>query len=166
MIWDGCRPLTGLRGLAVAPARHSRASPQRAMNRRRLPTTSGPHRSNRSTATLFEERHLGYGVYCGASSSTRDHAPSKILLAKPLPANMPVVEACERCNIALSSDEEYVAASIECVVNSTVELTALRSEISSSLQHTPALHERLRAARTIRADGRTAFLVEYDRVNR
>lgn len=46
-------------------------------------------------------------LYCGESSKTKDHVPSKNLLEKPYPKNLMTIPACDNCNKSYSLDEEY-----------------------------------------------------------
>jgi len=56
-------------------------------------------------------------VYCGgAEPSTRDHVPPKVFLDEPYPPGLPVVGACEGCNLGFSLDEQYLACLIGCVM--------------------------------------------------
>ena len=66
-------------------------------------------------------RLYGYCTYCGGEPETRDHVPSKILLDKPFPENLPVVPSCDKCNHDFSKDEEYFACLIECTLRGTTE---------------------------------------------
>lgn len=52
-------------------------------------------------------RQIQTCVYSGGGTETRDHVPSKVLLEKPYPENLPIVPACDTCNQSFSSDEEY-----------------------------------------------------------
>ena len=51
------------------------------------------------------------GVVFDPANATKDHAPSKCLLDRPLPANLPTVMSCSSCNRSLAEDEEYLAPS-------------------------------------------------------
>lgn len=68
-----------------------------------------------------DQRLLGFCAYCGAKPNTRDHVPSLILLDDPLPNDLPVVDACEECNLGFSLDEEYLACFLECVIAGSVD---------------------------------------------
>jgi len=61
-----------------------------------------------------DQRNEGWCIHCGGVDETRDHVPSRILLDEPYPTNLPVVAACQRCNLGCSLDEEYVACLLEC----------------------------------------------------
>ncbi|MBV7337585.1 hypothetical protein KFU94_57025 [Chloroflexi bacterium TSY] len=58
-------------------------------------------------------RQYSWCAYCGGDTKTREHVPSKVLLDKPYPKNLPIVSACESCNAGFSMDEEYIACWIE-----------------------------------------------------
>lgn len=53
------------------------------------------------------------------NNKTRDHIPSKVLLDKPYPENLPRVFCCYDCNQSFSTDEEYFACIIEYLVAGT-----------------------------------------------
>ena len=63
-----------------------------------------------------DKRQTEFCVHCGGSTETRDHAPSKILLDKPYPTNLPVLPSCAECNEGFSLNEEYTACFIECAL--------------------------------------------------
>lgn len=63
-----------------------------------------------------DKRQTEFCVHCGGSAETRDHAPSKILLDRPYPTNLPVLPSCAECNEGFSLDEEYTACFIECAL--------------------------------------------------
>lgn len=65
---------------------------------------------------FVDERTRGSCAFCGARPDTVDHCPSKILLDAPYPANLPVVDACSRCNNSFSADELYVACALDCAL--------------------------------------------------
>jgi len=63
-----------------------------------------------------DERQRHYCIYCGiniSSKSTREHIPSKVLLDKPYPENLPIILSCYKCNNNFSKDEEYIAYWLE-----------------------------------------------------
>ena len=61
-----------------------------------------------------DQRQKAWCVHCGQSitelETSRDHVPSKSLLLKPHPANLPIVQVCKSCNNGFSLDEEYLVA--------------------------------------------------------
>lgn len=78
-----------------------------------------------------------------------DHCPSKTLLLKPYPTNLPTVPACVKCNNGFSDDEQYVRMFLECVIagsadpdaqpdsgvrTALVRATGLRAEIEAAMR--------------------------------
>jgi len=114
----------------------------------------------------LDERVGGECAYCGGSPDTADHTPSKVLLEDPLPDNLPVVAACAECNRGFSSDEEYLACFLECVLVGTVQPDRLRPKIQAALRHSPKLVREI--ASSVRPDsrGRRIWVPDYRRVER
>lgn len=111
-----------------------------------------------------DERQLAQCIYCGGETETRDHVPSRILLDKPYPSNLPVVFACQACNEGFSIDEEYVACLVECTLAGSVEVESIRRDkIRRILRKKPKLVARLAQARVVTETG-TSFRIEEDRV--
>ena len=103
-------------------------------------------------------------AFCGKDTETRDHIPSKILLDKPYPPNLPVVGACKKCNEEFSLDEEYLGCLIECVLHGTVKVKKIeRNKIRKTLTRKHALVSKLQRARKNLWDG-INFEVETERV--
>ena len=114
---------------------------------------------------LFADSRLsGYCVYCGAPSETRDHVPSRVLLDEPYPNNLPVVECCGPCNSGFSSDEEYFACFLSCVIHGTTSPEAHRPKIARILREKPLLGQRMEASMRIAEDGQRSWIPEMDRV--
>ena len=114
---------------------------------------------------FMDKRLIGMCVYCGAQPETRDHVPSKVLLDKSYPLQLPVVRACENCNASFSLDEQYLACVIECVICGTVEAAGLqRPNIKHILSGNAALQFRIE--NSIRRDQADNLLwaPEIDRV--
>lgn len=115
---------------------------------------------------LFHDERLGRTCFrCGSFPDTVDHVPPKVFLDKPYPDDLITVPSCHRCNSALSDDEQYVASLIEVVVCGTTDPRQLkRRKISKTLEHTPALQERLRQASSAK-NGDHIVYPEQERVN-
>lgn len=47
-------------------------------------------------------------VYCGKIADTKDHAPPRCLLRRPLPSNLITFPACRKCNVEFSTHESVV----------------------------------------------------------
>lgn len=111
-----------------------------------------------------DERQLGCCAYCGGAPETVDHVPSKVLLDRPYPENLPTVECCLGCNAGLSLDEEYVACLIDCVLAGSVGVDDVaRSKVRAALKRKPALAERISASRSQTSAG-IVWHPELDRV--
>src|SRR3989442_243424 len=94
---------------------------------------------------FYDTRLKGSCVYCGCAPESRDHCPSRVLLDEPFPSDLPVVEACTRCNGSFSKDEQYLACLIECVLCGSVEPDRIRRpKIRRILLENPALGALLR----------------------
>ena len=109
-----------------------------------------------------DERQTFWCALCGGRTETRDHAPSRVFLEPPYPAQLPVVRTCASCNQGASLDEEYVACLVECAAVASIDGPRLRPRIRRKLQEKPSLRERIRKSMV----GEQAFAVEHDRVSR
>ena len=111
-----------------------------------------------------DDRTRNICVYCGREPETREHIPSKVFLDKPYPSDLPIVDACGKCNRGFSLDEEYMACLIDCVISGSADPDMVcRESIKNSMKHTPALAERIAKARRETDDG-IIFDVEYQRI--
>lgn len=118
----------------------------------------------RQIKTFSDSRLINLCAYCGKVSNTRDHVPSKILLEKPYPENLPVVPSCFECNNGFSLDEEYFACLIECLISGTTNLNKLsREKIVKILKRKPKLKTSLDDA-FINENGDSYFKIESKRV--
>lgn len=107
-------------------------------------------------------------LYCGESSNTKDHVPSKNLLEKPYPNNLLTILACDRCNKSYSLDEEYflnVLATLSISPN-LVARTEPGGSIYRSRQRSQKLYDRLVNSLVTDEDGRTYFKPESQRIKR
>ncbi len=117
---------------------------------------------------LFHDERLGGTCFnCGSGDpETDDHVPPKVFLDEPYPDDLITVPSCRSCNSESSDDEQYVASLIEVVLCGTTDPRQLqRRKISKTLEHAPALRERLRQASTTR-NGDHFVQPEQERVNR
>lgn len=108
---------------------------------------------------FVDERHKGWCVHCAAwideVESNRDHVPSKSLLRKPYPENLPTVNVCKSCNERFSGDEEYFAAFIGCVLSGSTDPDRQRDpRVRRILTRSPKLRKRIEEARR---ESRTLF---------
>jgi len=112
-----------------------------------------------------DDRNQGWCVYCGGPDETRDHVPSRVLLDEPLPSNLPVVPACEKCNNSFSRDEEYLACLVECALAGSLATASKRPRVGSILERSAGLAARLDAAR-YESEGQVGFSAETERVRK
>lgn len=109
---------------------------------------------------LADYRLIRGCIYCGARAGTRDHVPSRCLLDRPFPLNLPVVGCCESCNQSFSKDEEYFVCLIESVLCGSTDPTKFRRDsVSRIMKNSPALRLRIESART-EIDGNSVFMPE------
>ncbi len=103
-------------------------------------------------------------IYCGASADTREHVPSKILLDKLFPTNLPVMPACVTCNNGFSKDEEYVACIISCMLSESTDPSKIVNiRTSKTLSRKPALRAQLEDAKYVQ-QGKVRFKVDEGRL--
>lgn len=100
------------------------------------------HADERLTAELD-----GRCLYCRKSFSEEvirsvDHTPSKALLRKPYPENLPTVDACAKCNNDYSDAEQYVRVFLACVLVGSADPSA---QTDSAVQSALTRDARLRA---------------------
>lgn len=120
----------------------------------------------RQIKTFSDARLLAHCVYCRGIPNSRDHVPSKVLLDKPYPEQLPFVPACESCNTSFSKHETYVACLIECTISGSVDPADIgREKVRRILEKRPALASRLNRARKI-THGEVTFAIEEQRVRR
>ena len=120
-----------------------------------------------------DERFKGSCVHCGArvegTKANNDHVPSKCLLQRPYPANLPVVMTCVRCNYSFSKDEEYVSVFLQCVLTGSTDPNDSRApRVRKALRRSKKLKERIEHSRSdVKSDDetRTVWEPEYERVN-
>ena len=83
-------------------------------------------------------------AFCGCTTETEDHVPSRCFLDKPHPQNLPVIPCCCKCNHDFSLDEEYVSCMINCMKAGTASPTLVKREKTrKSLLHNPKLQEKI-----------------------
>lgn len=111
-----------------------------------------------------DERIPGGCAFCGGETGTRDHCPSRIFLDEPYPENLPVVPACLTCNSSFSTDEEYLACLISCIVAGSTEPDNMpRAKIKHIMSDKPLLQKRIEQGRSV-CEGVVAFQPEHKRV--
>ncbi|MCF0057761.1 hypothetical protein [Dyadobacter sp. CY356] len=111
-----------------------------------------------------DDRLIHGCIYCGGVAETRDHVPSKCLLEKPYPPNLPVVGCCKACNQDFSKDEQYLVCLIESALCGSTDPKMIgRPSVARIMQNSRTLRERIETSRT-EVDGQIAFIPEIERV--
>ena len=105
-------------------------------------------------------------IQCGGRNGSHDHVPSKNLLLRPLPDNLPVVETCASCNNNFAADEEYLFLFLNCVLGgSTNPARHDDARVARALQHHKKLRVRIENSKTI-DDARCVWMPEIERIKR
>lgn len=137
------------------------------LNRKRIPM--------KYINDFSDVRNKYHCIYCGRGlgerSTNRDHIPSKTLLRKPYPENLPVIEVCQECNIAFSNDEEYLSLLLECVIaGSTDDPFEHNPKIARALQRNLQLKSKIDKSKveyqTIGGERKIVWKPEIDRIKR
>ena len=111
-----------------------------------------------------DSRLLNGCIYCGGPAETRDHVPSRCLLERPYPPNLPVVGSCARCNQGFSRDEEYFVCLIESALCGSTDPDKMRRPtVARILHYSPELRARIEASKS-EVDGRIGFVPEGPRI--
>lgn len=122
-----------------------------------------------------DERYKGYCIHCGggliSNATNREHVPTKSLLNKPYPANLPTVPVHPKCNASFSLDEEYFTAFLASVISGSTEPDPQEFRAASgSLKRNPGLRARIGQSRRIEkylwGDSEVLWKPEIERVNR
>lgn len=101
-----------------------------------------------------DERNKSWCIHCGqwisAVEVNRDHVPTKSLLKKPYPPEMPVIQVCKECNEGFSLDEEYFSVFLSCaILGSTDPADHEDDNIRDKLGENPDLRMRIESSRTV-----------------
>ena len=127
----------------------------------------------RQSDDCSDDRNQCLCIHCGESleeeDMSREHAPTRGLLDRPLPDNLPVVHACQRCNSGFSDDEAYLVALIACVLTGSTELDRDRFPVAAGiLDHSAELKARIERMRrvqlTLWGNPEVEWTAELDRV--
>ena len=143
---------------------------------RSLPKTNQDQKRRMDQSREFvDERQKAWCIQCGDQlgevATNRDHVPSKALLRKPYPENLPVVDTCVACNNGFSPDEEYLRLFLHCVlIGSTDSEQHSDAKIARALQRHKKLRARIERSkteyRTIGGETRCVWKPEEERVER
>ena len=99
----------------------------------------------------------GVCIHCGEgldeSDTSADHVPSKGLLDKPYPTQLPTVTIHAKCNNAFSADELYLVTLLGCILAGSAEIDGQTDpRTARRLQKNPVLREQIAASRRDKRD--------------
>lgn len=129
----------------------------------------------KSLPDYADQRHKAWCIHCGAvlaeATTNRDHVPSKSLLERPYPAELPTVEICVSCNSSFSLDEEYFVAFLGSVLSGTADPSGQMSEkAEAALSGNRRLQEHIESSLQIVEDEhgnpRVSFIPDLDRIRK
>lgn len=124
---------------------------------------------------FVDDRQKSWCIHCGRPvddlKTNGDHAPSRCLLNKPYPSNLPEVVVHEECNRGFSLDEEYLATFLSCVLSGSTDPDRQSNpRAAGTLRHSPKLRaeiERSKVERVDPNDGPVAvWTPSWDRVHK
>ena len=129
----------------------------------------------RRLTDFSDERTKSFCIHCGEGANSdeinREHVPTKALLKKPYPCNLPTVLVHAKCNASFSLDEEYFVAFLASVISGSTkpEPTQFRTA-AGSLRRNRGLRARIDQSRQEKVNlwGQSEVLwtPEIERMNR
>lgn len=124
---------------------------------------------------FVDERQKSWCIHCQQYLSdllnNRDHVPSKTLLARPYPENLPIVQICKSCNTSFSQDEEYLYLLLESILaGSTDGEFKHNPKIARAFARNPKLKEQINKGKieyeTIGGQKNLIWKPQTERINR
>jgi hypothetical protein len=102
---------------------------------------------------FVDQRQKSWCIHCTKPLSgldcSEDHVPTKSLLRKPRPHQLPVVTICHECNNGFSRDEQYAVTFLSCVLAGTTNPELQPNDSAArALAESPALRARIEGSRT------------------
>ena len=106
----------------------------------------------RQIKPFVDDRQSTWCIHCANAladvDATRDHVPTKSLLDKPYPENLPVIPVCRKCNESFSGDELYFGMFLEAVLSgSTVPKRQRTTSARDRFAHYDRMRERIERGR-------------------
>lgn len=120
-----------------------------------------------------DRRHKAWCIHCGsalhATATNKDHVPSKSLLDRPFPRNLPLVLVCVACNSSFSESEQYLVAFLGSVLRGTTnpdqhEDSAARRILAWSSQLRETIEKSKRVYRTHGGETRLVWSPDHARL--
>ncbi len=125
----------------------------------------------KQTKDYSDVRNRGACIHCGedlkSRSKNKDHVPTKCLLDRPLPDNLPTITICEQCNTSFSKDEEYLCIFLTTVLTGHLDPDPNQfPKAAASLKNNFGLRTRISRARREHNEGtEVSWQPEIDRVH-
>lgn len=102
----------------------------------------------RAIQTIYQDNRIAqYCIYCGETkNNSKDHVPSKCLIDKPYPENLPTVACCPECNNSFSKIEEYTSCLLEMIKKLKLQNYdyKIRDKIQTSLEFNTKLQYQIK----------------------
>ncbi len=124
---------------------------------------------------FVDNRQKSWCIHCSRPltelEATEDHVPTKSLLHRPRPHNLPVVTICRDCNNGFALDEQYAVTLLSCVLaGSTDPEKQSNTSAARALSKSVALRAMIeRSKRELPAAGgetRIIWQPDVDRIHR
>lgn len=91
------------------------------------------------------KKEKSYCVYCYNIADSREHLPPRILIDKPNQNEWCIVPACSKCNNGYSTDEQFVACTIEYILAEIYyEGNIQRNKIKETFEKRPHILEKIK----------------------
>lgn len=120
-----------------------------------------------------DERHKGWCIHCGsvlvAVESNLDHIPSKTILDRPFPDNLPTIRICRSCNTSFSNDEEYFTAFLGAVLSGNADpehqvVHRAEKSLSRNLRLQKEVEAQLRVVKDANGNDQVSFVPNMKRI--
>lgn len=120
-----------------------------------------------------DERHKAWCIHCGAVlanvENNLDHVPSKSILDRPFPDNLPTTRICRSCNTSFSNDEEYFIAFLGSVLAGTVDperqiVERAEKTLSKNRRLQEEIESQLQVVKDEVGNDRVTFVPEISRI--
>ena len=129
----------------------------------------------RQLTDFSDERFKGACIHCGGSlgggKTNREHVPTRSLLDKPYPENLPTFDVHSECNANFSLDEEYLVAFLASVLSGSTEPDPIQFPTATrALERSSSLRKRIDQSKCVQGSlwgsPEVQWTPEIERVNR
>jgi hypothetical protein len=122
-----------------------------------------------------DKRHKTWCIHCAsalhATTTNKDHVPSRSLLDQPFPPNLPLVLVCVDCNSSFSESEQYLVAFLGSVIRGTADPdlhddSAARRILRWSSSLRTSIEQARREYRTVGGETRLLWQPDNEMINK